>query len=350
MRYTSDYWDDVGLSLSSIPGVHELFGTSILVTGATGMICSSVVDILLYLNRQKNAGIQILVAGRNEQKAAQRFEGFTQNDGLFFVPYDATAATEIKIDGNVDYVIHGASNANPAIYMKEPVETILANIIGLSAMLRLAETKKAHRLLYVSSSEVYGKKEDSRPYGENDYGYLDILNQRAGYPSSKRTGESLCVAYGMEYGVDSVMVRPGHIYGPTIQDSDNRASAQFTRDAVAGIDIVMKSKGEQLRSYCHSLDCASAMLTVLLRGEKGNAYNISNPDSICTISDIAHAIGAAAGVKVLFDLPTQLEQKSYNLMDNSSLTSQKLESLGWTPRFDLEYGVGRMIKILKDSK
>ena len=350
MKYTPDYWDDVDLSIDSIPKSHDLYGRSIFVTGGTGMICSSVIDILLYMNREKNASIKILVAGRNEGKARKRFEGFTEKDGLVFVPYDATSGKEISNYDEIDYVIHGASNANPAIYMKEPVETILANIIGLETMLKLAKGKSAKRLLYISSSEVYGKREGCEPYSENDYGYLDILNQRAGYPSSKRTGESLCIAYGMEYDVDTVMVRPGHIYGSTIQKSDNRASAQFTRDAVSGNDIVMKSKGGQLRSYCYTLDCASAILTVLLRGEKGNAYNISNPNSICSISDIAHAIAAAVGVKVIFDIPTEMEKKSYSFMDNSSLTSEKLELLGWKPAYTLEFGVGRMIKILKETE
>lgn len=116
---------------------------------------------------------------------------------------------------------------------------------------------------------------------------MDILNQRASYPSAKRASETLCIAYGIEYGVDTVIVRPGHIYGPSITESDSRASAQFTRNVVAGKDIVMKSAGTQVRSYCYTLDCASAVLTVLLNGQTGNAYNISNKNSICTISDIA---------------------------------------------------------------
>lgn len=350
MTYTPDYWDDVELSLGSIPDISRLFGHSVFVTGATGMICSSVVDLLLHLNRTRSAGIKILIAGRCEEKAFARFEGFSQADGLVFVPYDATCGSEIVVDEPIDYIIHGASNANPAIYMKEPVETILANIIGLEVMLKLARGKAAQRLVYISSSEVYGQKDDNEPYSEGDYGYLDILNQRAGYPSAKRAGESLCVAYGMEYDVDAVMVRPGHIYGPFVLDSDNRASAQFTRDAMNGVDIVMKSKGEQLRSYCYALDCASAILSALLEGEMGSAYNISNPNSICTISDLAHAIAKAAGVEVVYDLPSEEEQKSYNLMSNSSLNSDKLEALGWKPVYTLEHGVERMIKTLSSPQ
>jgi nucleoside-diphosphate-sugar epimerase len=347
MKYSEGYWNDVAKARNSIPCVDELYGKSILITGATGMICSSVVDILLYMNRCENAKIRILAAGRNREKTEARFEGFSEADGLSFVPYDATQSIEIEIDENVDYFLHGASNANPAIYLKEPVETILANILGLKSVLDSARSKSAKRLLYVSSSEVYGQKNDSEPFFENDYGYLDILSQRAGYPSSKRAGESLCIAYGMEYGVDTVMVRPGHIYGPTIQDSDNRASAEFTRQAVSGKNIVMKSKGDQLRSYCYTLDCASAILAVLIKGENGNAYNISNPNSICTIKDIAEAIAKAAQITVEYDIPTEEEKKSYSPMNNSSLGSDKLEALGWKPMFPIDIGVRAMIRVLQ---
>lgn len=347
MKYTPDYWKDVSLATQSIPGSEELFGKTVMITGINGMICSSVADILLNLNKEKDAGIKVIAAARSEEKVRNRFAGFGEEEGLYFVHYDAASLDPIDVGIDVDFIIHGASNANPAAYMREPVETMMANISGLQRMLELARDKNADRILYVSSSEVYGMNDTMDPYKEDTYGFLDILSERAGYPSSKRAGESLCVAYGMEYGVDAVMVRPGHIYGPTIQPQDNRASAEFTRNALAGEDIVMKSKGTQLRSYCYTLDCASAMLSVLLKGEKSNAYNISNPNSICTISDIAHAIAEAAGVKVIFQIASEEEQKGYSPMSNSSLCSDKLESLGWIPRFDLETGVTRMINTLK---
>ena len=350
MKYNSSYWNDVAEAVTSIPDVSELYGKRILITGGTGLIGSSVVDILVWLNRNENAGIKIVLAARSEDRVWKRFEGMSVRDGLEFLKYDATSREDVKVDGNIDFVIHAASNANPAIYMKEPVETMLSNFVGLNSMLRLAAAKKVKRLLFVSSSEVYGQKESlTEPFEEDKYGFLDILSERAGYPSSKRAGETLIVAYGMEYGVDSVIVRPGHIYGPTITPADNRASAEFTRDALEGKNIVMKSKGEQLRSYCYSLDCASAMLTVLIRGEKGNAYNISNPDAICTIRAIAEMIAEKGGVKVEFDLPTEAEKKSYSMMMNSALRSDKLEALGWKGKFDLEHGVDSMFKAMKDQ-
>ena len=216
--------------------------------------------------------------------------------------------------------------------------------IGLNSLLSMAAKRGTKRVLYISSSEVYGQKEGMEPYFENDYGYLDILNQRASYPSSKRASETLCVAYSMEYGMDTVIARPGHIYGPGVTPFDNRATAQFTRNAVKGEDIVMKSAGSQLRSYCYSLDCATALLAILLSGESQNAYNISNPNSIITISQIAKCIADAAGTQLTYENPDDAEAAGYNLMSNSSLDSKKLESLGWAAEFSPEEGADRCVR------
>lgn len=342
----SSYWEDLGLAMASIPGHRELRQSRILVTGATGMLCSSIVDILLFMNRELGARNTIYVAGRNEQVALERFGSFTEDDGLVFVPYDATSTDRIAFNGTIDFIIHGASNANPDLYMQKPVETMMANLLGLARVFNLAKDTSTQRVVYVSSSEIYGQKADSEPFAEGDYGYLDILNERAGYPSSKRAGESLCVAYGMEHDIDSVIVRPGHIYGPAVRDSDNRASAEFTRTALAGDEVVLRSKGAQLRSYCYALDCASAILTVMLRGDRAHAYNISNPNSICTISEIAEAIAAEAGVGLSYSDDSSI---THSLMQNSSLDSTRLESLGWIPAFDLTTGVARMLTTLRET-
>lgn len=345
MKYVESYWEDMARVAGNIPFAEKLFGKTLFITGGTGMIGSSVADLLFYFNQWKKAGIHIILAGRDQKRTSDRFAPFEEGKDYQFVTYDATEgqAPDVK----ADYIIHGASNANPAIYTQQPVETMLANFIGLHALLRLAVRQEISRVLYISSSEVYGNKETSDAYVENDYGYLNILNQRASYPSAKRAAETLCVAYGEEYGLDTVIVRPGHIYGPTITKSDSRASAQFTRSAAASEDIVMKSSGMQLRSYCYTADCASAVLSVLLNGESGNAYNISNPDSIVTISEIANAMAEAAGRKVIYEIPTEQERKGYNLMTNSSLDSAKLESLGWSACFNLREGAERTVSMYR---
>lgn len=344
-NYNDKYWQDTKVVADSIPNLSFLFGTTILITGASGMICSAVVEVLFYLNREKSANIQIVLAGRNKDRMKERFYCFEEGKDYIFIQYDATSDKPLNI--KADYIIHGASNADPSKFAKEPVETMLANIIGLNTLLKSALVNQTKRLLYISSSEIYGRKEEKRPYKEDDYGFVDILNPRASYPSSKRAAETLCAAYSAEYGLDTVIVRPGHIYGPTITDSDSRASAQFTRKAKAGKDIVMKSAGSQLRSYCYTLDCASAILTVLINGKSGEAYNISNPNSIVTIREMAEALAKAGNVNIVFENPSDIEKKNFNLMENSSLESSKLENLGWHALYDIIDGANATCKYFK---
>jgi nucleoside-diphosphate-sugar epimerase len=150
----------------------------------------------------------------------------------------------------------------------------------------------------------------------------------------------------MEYGVETVIVRPGHIYGPQCIASDNRAASEFARSAAAHRDIIMKSKGTQLRSYCYSLDCASAILTVLIVGVAGNAYNISNKNSVVTISDLAKECARAGQVELIYEEPSEHEKKSFNLMPTSALNAKKLEELGWKALFDLREGIERTVYLL----
>ena len=350
MKYDNNYWNDVKKVVLNIPQIELLYGKKVLVTGATGMICSSIIDILLFLNKERDAKIKMIVAGRNEDRIKKRFKDILVEEDYCFIRFDATKSQ--PINAQVDYIIHGASNANPAIYAKEPVETLLGNIVGLNCVLDLAKSNIGSRLLYLSSSEVYGNRSDglSAPYREEDYGFIDILNPRACYPNSKRAAETLYVSYYKEYGVYTTIARPGHVYGPSITKADNRASAAFTRDVIAGRNIVMKSAGMQLRSYIYTLDCASAVLTILLHGSPANAYNVSNKKSVVSIRDIAETFANVGGVKVVFENPSDIEKNSYNMMSNSSLNADKLEKLGWKAEFDLLQGVKKTIQYLSDEE
>lgn len=341
MHYTSTYLNDLTEAQEAIVGIEDFKGCSVLVTGATGLVCSAIVDFLIRLNDTRNAGVCVYVTARSLQKATDRFGQLLNRPDVVFVEYDALKDVTWSFD--VDYIIHGASPANPALYTKQPVETMLANILGMNNILNYAKKHHVKRVLFVSSSEVYGRKENSEPYGSSEYGYVDILNPRACYPSAKRACETLCSSYGAEYGIDSVIVRLGHVYGPTATRQDTRASSQFFYDVLDGHDIVMKSAGSQVRSYCYVVDCVSAILTVLLSGEMGKAYNISNPVSVVTIRELAEQIAKSSGRKVVFENPSDEEKKGYNLMDNSSLDSADLLILGWKGLFSLEDGVNHTL-------
>ena len=349
MYYSKEYIEDLDAVIKNIPSADMLKGKSIIVTGATGLIGSAAADILFRLNEKASYGMTIYLAGRDENRMKERFsEGFENGEApsYQFLQYDAATGVIDGVDA-VDYIIHGASNADPKRIMGEPVETMMSNLLGLQGLISSVDMEKLQRVLYISSSEVYGINETFEPYTENQLGYIDILNPRSCYPSSKRAAETLLAAYAEEYNLDFTIVRPGHIYGPTIKFSDSRVSADFSLKAAKGEAIVMKSKGEQLRSYCHVLDCASAIIAVLINGENGNAYNISAPQAIVTIREMAEAFAEAGGVEISFDVPTEQETKSFNKMPCSALNSDKLEALGWKAAFDMKLGAERTVTELK---
>ncbi len=340
------YLDDLKSAKDNIPSIDILKNKSIMITGANGLICSSLIDFIMSLNDNFNFNIKVYAAARSERKTRKRFKNYFNRNDFIFVKYNALE--KICINENIEYYIHGASNANPISYINEPVETMLTNIIGLKNILDYSRMHEGVKTLYLSSSEVYGKKIDGKPYKEDDYGFLDILNPRACYPSSKRAAETLAISYVNEYNVDVVIARPGHIYGPTMTVSDTRAVSQFAKDALMKKNIIMKSEGKQLRSHCYVIDCVTAIFTILLNGEKGNAYNIGSPQSISTIREIANAFANICGKEVIIKAPKKSELKGYNLMDNSSLDVTRLISLGWESKFDLENGTKHTIEILKN--
>ena len=345
MNYTESYLKDLTNIQNVIANLDKLKNKNILITGAGGLICSAIVDFLIQLNDTKEMNINIYLAARNYDKLERRFKSRMNRTDVHFCQYDA--CEPVLFAEKIDYLIHGASNAHPAVYVSQPVETMLANFIGMKNILEYAHKSNSTRVLYISSSEVYGKKDDGLPYFEDDYEYLDILNLRACYPSSKRAAETLCIAYQNEYNVDTVIVRPGHVYGPTMTETDTRAASQFAKDVINNKEIIMKSMGTQLRSYCYVLDCVSAIITVLLNGEKGEAYNISNAQSVVTIRDLAECFCKYGNQQLKFELPTESERAGYNLMDNSSLDSSKIENLGWRGLFDLQSGVKATLEELK---
>lgn len=324
-----------------------LDGKSILITGATGLIGSALADILCCAHGMGLANMEVCAASRRIERMRQRFKLW---DSLNLLQYDA--AEELQWEQKFDYVIHCAGNAHPNEFGRAPVETMMGSILGVHNLLEyIRKSGNRCRVLYVSSSEVYGTRDtaDMGWYRENDYGKLDFLKARACYPTGKRAAETLCVSYMEEYGLDIVIARPGHIYGPNVTDADSRASAQFFRDVMEGRNIVMKSQGSQLRSYCYVLDCVSALLTILISGENGTAYNISNRASVVTIRQLAEEIAKQSGRAVEYTVPTDSEAKSYNLMNVSALDAEKLEALGWHGCYNLQAGVKATIEALRKS-
>ena len=348
MLYECGQWiRDLDRVLSVLPELAELRGKNVLITGASGLIGSAAADLLLRYNEGQDCPVRVYAAGRSRERMEARFGKAAHRPDFQYVYFDACGREPLR-EVQADYIIHGAANAYPALFAREPAETMVSAFLGTKALLDAARDAGTRRVVMISSSEVYGRKAEDRPAREDEYGYIDLLNARNSYSVGKRAAETLCACYAAEYGVESVIVRPGHIYGPTAGKNDNRVSSAWAFAAARGEDLIMKSDGAQIRSYCYAPDCASAILKALLRGEAGSAYNISNPDSILSIRAMGEILAKAGGVRLKAEAAGAEEQRSFNPMSNSSLDSSRLEGLGWRGCFGAEEGLGHTVEILRE--
>lgn len=316
-------------------------GANILVTGATGLIGGCLVEVLM-MNPHRD--YHVYASGRNEERARERFKEYSADDAFHFVKNDVMQP--VNSDAEFDYIIHAASNASPNFFAKNPVEIIKSNVDGVAHLMDYGLNHGMKRFLYISSGEVYGEG-DGRVFTEEYSGYVNCATPRACYPSSKRVAETLCVSYADEYDADVVIARPCHTYGPHFTEQDNRVYAQFIRNVLRGEDIVMKSTGEQFRSWCYVVDCVSGLLHILLKGKCGEAYNIADGESNISIRELAETIASIGGRDVVIDVPDNDENRGFNPVTKSVYSTEKLESLGWKPQKHILRGLQNTIEEIK---
>lgn len=329
----------------------SLQGSSLFVSGATGMIGSCLIDAIMFRNRDFNLGCKVYALTRNEEKARSRFTVWANSSLLHIVKGDVNDTIPFPKPAVCDYVLHLASNTHPVAYATDPIGTIAANIIGTQNMLDLALRASAKRFLFASSNEIYGENRgDKELFDESYSGYIDCNTLRAGYPESKRCGEALCQAYKSQYGLDVIIARLTRSFGPTLLPSDTKALSQFIKNGINAEDIVLKSAGNQYYSYTYVADAITGLLGILLKGQSGDAYNIA--DSTCDIrlKDLAQLIADISGNRVIFHLPDNIEAAGFSKATKARLDGSKLKNLGWEILYPLRPAIERTLKILKETR
>ncbi|WP_044913028.1 NAD-dependent epimerase/dehydratase family protein [Butyrivibrio sp. WCE2006] len=337
------YKEDIEYILGKELPWEKIKGKSFLISGATGLIGSCLIDALTCFEEREKSGIKIYAIGRSKEKIANRFNP----DIVTAIEQDVNKPFMDEIKSvKADYVLHLASNTHPMQYSTDPIGTIMTNLIGLNNMLEISTD--AERFMFASSVEIYGENRgDVDRFDESYLGYIDCNTVRAGYPEGKRAGESLCQSYIKQKGMDIVIPRLSRTYGPTMLWSDTKAISQFIKKGVDGEDIVLKSEGTQLFSYSYVADAVTGLLYVLLLGENGGAYNIADEASDIALKDLAAIIADYAGKKVIFELPDATEAAGYSKATKAILDSAKLKALGWSAGYDMKKGLERTIDILK---
>lgn len=339
-----NFMDDIDDVANLILPWHILEGKSILISGATGMIGSFLIHVLM----KRPERIRVIAVGRNPQTATERFRDYMESDAFAFIAHDINSP--LYDLGSVDYVIHAASNTHPIAYATDPIGTVITNIIGTKNMLDYAIHHDTKRFLFASSVEVYGENRGDTEYFKEDYcGYIDCNTIRAGYPESKRAGEALCQAYKAQMGIEIVIGRLSRTYGPTMLDSDTKAISQFIKKGTKREDIVLKSEGTQFYSYSYVADSVSGLLTILLNGANGEAYNIADKNSDISLKDMAELIADHVGTKVVYEIPDAKEAVGYSKATKALLCAEKLQMLGWKGHWDIKNGLHRTIDLISEK-
>lgn len=326
----------------------QLQNASVLVTGATGLIGSCCIRALLERNRcSKDSNITVYALVRSVEKAEVFFSGYSEEDGLHYLVQDVCDSIPLE---SVDYLIHAACPTASNFFTSHPVETADAIVLGTRNMLRYALENKVSSMVYVSSMEVYGDGNSEAGLehllDESHVGSSDVTEVRSCYPEGKRMAENYCADFAAEYGVNVKIARLAQTFGPGIPKSDTRLFAQVARAALNDQDVVLKTTGESTRMYSYIVDAVAAILTILLKGKAGKAYNVANPDTYSSVRGMAEQVleqfGGGNG-HVIIDVDPHA---SYPPEHHLPLDISSLRELGWEPRVSMEEMYRRLIAYL----
>jgi len=340
---TSNTYDESNTSGILFDGAEGLRNKTVMVTGATGLIGRTLIGYLMMLNRQHQFATRVVAVARDRQKAESLLG--KENDMLTIHCHDFSQPSELALEQKVDYIIHLASPTASRFFLEHPAATLLTTLHGTEAVLNYARHRQVEGMVYVSSLEAYGQvTDDSQPLTEDIQGYVNPIDSRSSYPTAKRAAEALCHAYAAEHGVRVCIARLAQTFGEGVAADDQRVFAQFARSAVNHTDIVLHTKGELCRCYCHTTDAAEALLLLAMRGAAGEAYNVAHPDSYISIIDMARMVCRefAPDTKVVV---VPKEGMGYSPTTKLRLDTTKMEALGWKPLTPLR----EMFRLLIES-
>lgn len=315
----------------------KMKGKRVLVTGATGLIGVSIVRSLLAIG-----DIEVIALVRNQEKAKKIYGDLL---GGCLKLYISNIVDEIKMVDTIDYIFHCASITTSKFMIEKPVETIMTSLEGTKNVLNFAREKECKSIVYISSMEVYGAFNESKVIKEEEMGFINPLKVRSNYPECKRMCENMCIAYFYEYGVPVKIARLAQTFGAGILPGENRIFAQFAKSVIDGKDIILHTEGKSEGNYCYTRDCMTGLLTILLKGKNGEAYNVSNPETHTNIAGMAELVAkkiAKNKIKVIYDI-SETNIFGYANDTKMKLNSDKLQNLGWYPSVGLEESYIRMI-------
>lgn len=341
-------FEDFNKLLDTTSDLNRFNNKSILITGATGLVGSILTRFFLYSNEKVNLNVKVYALIRNKQKADRIFKNYSQKN-LHYVFADLERDT-VKLHGSIDYVVHAAAITNSKLLIQSPVDALEIAVNGTEKILKIANKKNVQSMVYLSSMEVYGQPDSSKKTTEDELGYIDLSNPRSGYPESKRLCEAMCTAYASQYNLNVKVARLAQTFGAGVLPGENRVFAQFARSVINGENIILHTEGNSEGNYVYISDAISAILFLLLNGEKGQAYNVVNEQNHMSIKQMANLVVknfGSDGQRVVINIPNT--NMGYAPEVHMQLSGQKLIDLGWSPVYNLVDSYNRLIQWSKEG-
>ena len=325
-------------SITEKRGLFESFSNAtILITGATGLIGSMLIRTLVAADEKYDLDIKVIGQIRNPEKAKT-------------VLADVINKIELTTTNDVeaDYIIHTVSPTTSKFFIEHPVETIKASVESTMSILEVAR-KNGASVVYLSSMEQYGVPyESGQRMTEDKVGIIDHLNVRSSYSESKRLCECLCASYASEYGVDVKIARLAQTVGAGVPLTDNRMPMQFARAVVEGKDIILHTEGKSISNFVYLTDAIKGILTVLEKGERGQAYNVCNDTETRSVREIATLVCHEVAEDTINAQIEKKDNMGYAPDVAMYLDSGKLKELGWQAEVGMAEAYRRLVEYLRE--
>ena len=304
-----------------------------LVTGGAGFLGSHLCESLIDKDHEVIC-MDNLITGSKQNISGIKSSNFR------FVNHNVSEF--IKLDGDLDYILHFASPASPIDYLELPIQTLKVGALGTHNALGLAKAKNAVFLL-ASTSEVYGDPL-VHPQPEEYWGNVNPIGPRGVYDEAKRFAEAITMAYHRTHGINTKIVRIFNTYGPRMRINDGRAIPNFLKQALTGKDLTVYGNGSQTRSFCFVSDLIEGIFRLLM-SEQNNPVNIGNPNEMtiqCLTDKILQATGSKSKI-VQVPLP---EDDPKTRQPNITLAKTLLD---WEPKVSLDEGLKPTLKYFKEQ-
>lgn len=330
----------------------KLKGSKILITGGAGFLGFYIMHFLHYYNEKLKLK-QVICLDNFMLGTPKWLEQMPFIIKKFDIIHDDISS--IKEAEDVDYIIHMASIASPMFYRQYPLETLDANVWGLRKLLDFYKQKSIKGLLFFSSSEIYGNPSDNVvPTNEEYHGDVSCTGPRACYDEAKRFGETMCRIFALSHKMPIGVVRPFNNYGPGMKINDKRVPSDFAKNIIDGKNITILSNGSPSRTFCYIADAVAGYFKVLLYG-KYDYFNIGIQKPEVTILQLAEIYKQKG--KIIFNYSGNVdyavsEDKDYltnNPQRRCPDISKAQNILGYKPSIDVEQGVERFLRFIKES-